>query len=158
VSTLFAFSLVDLGFLPFLFRSFRFCFGIVLNFSSPTTTSGRSFLERGAEESFFDAISRPPRDTRSLVASILFAFLVHFGYCPCSISFINAMQELDFGSVLSFLSPSLIFGSSRTFTRAKIRRIGFRTTRFFIFRDTRSHGHNLGATLKHFTGWIMQHH
>jgi hypothetical protein len=68
------------------------------------------------------------------------------------------MQEREFGSVLSFLFPSLISGSSWTFTRARIRGIGFRMTRFFVFHDTRSHGHNLGATLKHFTGWIMQHH
>jgi hypothetical protein len=158
VSTLFAFFLVDLGFFPFFvsFVSILFwqCFELFVSYNNlwpqlPRARSGGVF---------FYAISCPPRDTRSLVASILFAFLVHFGYCPCSISFINAMQELEFGSLLSFLSPSLIFGSSRTFTRAKIRRIGFRTTRFFIFRDTRSHGHNLGATLKHFTGWIMQHH
>jgi hypothetical protein len=59
-------------FFPFLFRAFRFKRNErninLISFSSPTTTSGRSFLERGAEESFSDAISRPPRDTRSLVS------------------------------------------------------------------------------------------
>lgn len=37
---------------PFLVRSFWFFFGNVLSFSSPTT-SGRSFLEQGSEESVF---------------------------------------------------------------------------------------------------------
>jgi hypothetical protein len=47
---------------PFLVRSFWFFFGNVLSFSSPTT-SGRSFLEQGSEESclFPDTISLLPR-------------------------------------------------------------------------------------------------
>jgi hypothetical protein len=109
VSTLFAYFLGDLGFSPF-FVSILFwqCFELFVSYNNLC----RSFLEQGVEEFFFDAISGPPCDTRSLVACILFAFLVHFRYCPCSISFINAMQEQEFGSVLSFLSPSLISGSS----------------------------------------------
>lgn len=76
---------------PFLVRSFWFFFGNVLSFSSPTT-SGRSFLEQGSEESvFFPTQFLFSRDATSLVSEhslclspwrfwffSLFCF-VHFG-------------------------------------------------------------------------------
>jgi hypothetical protein len=49
---LFSASLAPFFSSPFLVRSFWFFFGNVLSFSSPTT-SGRSFLEQGPEESVF---------------------------------------------------------------------------------------------------------
>jgi len=91
--TLFAFLALFL--LPpplFLVRSFWFFFGNVLSFSSPTT-SGRSFLEQGSEESvFFPTQFLFFRDATTLVSEhslclfpwrfwfLSLFYFVHFGF------------------------------------------------------------------------------
>lgn len=76
----------------FLVRSFWFFFGNVLSFSSPTT-SGRSFLEQGSEESvFFPTQFLFFRDATTLVSEhslclfpwrfwfLSLFYFVHFGF------------------------------------------------------------------------------